>query len=190
VSELLTGLSGFVRNQNRIIREGYQAVIDGLSFVSKGSSLSEKRKNFNAFNLSEEVAVFNLTKPHSRLFGNATEVEVSKQVTLGGDCYIDGVAFMADAKMNATPLVKVTSPARAVITNCVFHRGASGGAASLLEVESGATAIIIGCSFVGTSTVAEAVVHTGAAGNVQIVGSSARNVTAWGANTTQTASLL
>ena len=190
MSELLTGLSGFVRNQNRIIREGYQAVLDGLSFVSKGSSLSEKRKNFNAFNLSEEVAVFNLTKPHSRLFGNATEVEVSKQVTLGGDCYIDGVAFMADAKMNATPLVKVASPARAVITNCVFHRGSSGGSASLLEVEDGATAIIIGCSFVGTSTVAAAVVHTGAAGNVQIVGSSARNVTAWGANTTQTASLL
>jgi len=166
---------------------GYQSVIEKLDFVT--GTLVERKKTLNAFNLSSFISVFNLKKPHSRLAGNATEVDVDKQATASDDCYIDGVAFLADDKMSDTPLLKISSPARAVITNCLFHRGSSGGAAPFMEVEDGATAIIIGSAFLGTSAVANAVLHTGAPANVQIVGCSGRNITAFGANTTVTASL-
>ena len=185
--ELLNPIADFIGNQGRIIREGYQSVIDRLDFVD--DRITESKKTLNAFNLSSTVGVFNLKKPHTRLAGNATEVDVDKQVTASDDCYIDGVAFLADDKMSDTPLLKISSPARAVITNCLFHRGSSGGAAPFMEVEDGATAIIIGSAFLGTSAVANAVLHTGAPGNVQIVACSGRNVTAFGANTTVTASL-
>lgn len=186
--ELLDRVTDFIGDQSRIIREGYQSVLDGLDFVT--GTLDERKKVLNAFNLSSFISVFNLKKPHSRLAGNATEVDSDKQATCTADCYINGIAFVADAKMKDSPLLKISSPARAVITNCLFHRGSSGGSASFVEVESGATAIIIGSAFLGTSTVANAVLHAGAAGNVQIVACSGRNVTAFGANTTVTASLL
>lgn len=186
--ELLNPLADFIGNQGRVIREGYQSVIEKLDFVT--GTITERRKNLNSLNISTSIAVFNLKKPHTRLVGNATEVDVDKQVTTSADCYIDGVSFLADGKMRDTPLLKISSPARAVITNCLFHRGSSGGSASFVEVESGATAIIMGSAFLGTSAVANAVLHTGAAGNVQITGCSGRNVTAFGANTTVTASLL
>ena len=185
--ELLNPIADFIGNQGRIIREGYQSVIDRLDFVD--DRISESKKTLNAFNLSSTVGVFNLKKPHTRLAGNATEVDVDKQVTASDDCYIDGVAFLADDKMSDIPLLKISSPARAVITNCLFHRGPSGGSASFMEVEDGATAIIIGSAFLGTSAVANAVLHTGDPANVQIVGCSGRNITAFGANTTVTASL-
>ena len=188
--ELLDRVFGFVDNQSRLIREGYQSVIDGLGFVENGGRVNETKKIGNAFNLSEKISVFNLSKPHTRLVGNATEVEVDKQATATDDCYIDGVAFLAEPKTASTPLFKVSSPARAVITNCLFHRGSSDGSAPFIEVEDGATAIIIGSAFIGTSAVANAVLHSGGAGNVQIIGCSGRNVTAFGANTTVTASLL
>jgi|TARA_R110002110_G_scaffold86265_4_gene225178 hypothetical protein len=188
--ELFNIASGFMDSQSRAIREGYQRVLDGLGFVSKGGAISESKKLLNAFNLTESVGVFNLKKPHTRLFGNATEVDVGKQATAGDDCYIDGVAFLAGDKMSDTPLIKISAPGRAVITNCLFHRGSSGGSASFVEVEDGATAIIMGSAFLGTSAVANAVLHAGGAGNVQIVACSGRNVTAFGANTTVTASLL
>lgn len=186
--ELLDRVTDFIGDQSRIIREGYQSVLDGLDFVT--GTLDERKKTLNAFNLSSFISVFNLKKPHSRLAGNATEVDVDKQATASDDCYIDGVAFLADDRMSDTPLLKISSPARAVITNCLFHRGSSGGATSFMEVEDGATAIIIGSAFLGTSAVANAVLHTGAPVNVQIVGCSGRNITAFGANTTVTASLL
>ena len=95
MAELLDKVFGFVDNQSRIIREGYQSVLDGLGFLESGGQVTEPKKVLNALNLSEEVGVFNLKRPQTRLAGNATEMNLKKHATVDNDCYSEGVAFIA-----------------------------------------------------------------------------------------------
>jgi len=111
----------------------------------------------NALNLSEDVSVFNLKKPQTRLAGNVTEVSVDKQVTLDSDCYIDGIAFLGEPIMGKSALVKVGAAGRAVITNCLFFRGAEDGNAAFVDVTDGGTVVFNGCGFISTATVQDAV---------------------------------
>ena len=153
MAELLDKVFGFVDNQSRIIREGYQSVLDGLGFLESGGQVTEPKKVLNALNLSEEVGVFNLKRPQTRLAGNATEMNLKKQATVDNDCYIEGVAFIAESVMGSTPLLKVGRAGRAVITNCLFFRGSRGGNASFVDVVDGGTVVFNGCGFISTSTV-------------------------------------
>jgi len=190
MSEVIEPEEGTTPDQNRVIREGYQGILDALGFVEAGGTIKEQKERFNGANATPSLAPFTLKKDHTRVLGNATAIEQSKQAASEKDCYINGILFSAGREMSSDPLFKVTEGARAVITNCLFHRGDGDGSASFVEVESGSSAIIMGCAFIGTATVADAVLHTGAAANVQLIGCSGRNVTAFGANTTVTASLL
>ena len=157
MAELLDKVFGFVDNQSRIIREGYQSVLDGLGFLESGGRVTEPKKVLNALNLSEGVGVFNLKRPQTRLAGNATEMNLKKQATIDSDCYIDGVAFIAESVMGPTPLLKVEKAGRAVVTNCLFFRGADGGNISFVDVADGGTVVFNGCGFISTSTVQNAV---------------------------------
>ena len=181
--ELLNLTTKFMGNQSRVIREGYQRVLDGLGFVTSGGSIKEDKKVLNAFNLTEDVGVFNLTKPQTRLAGNATSVDVTKQVTLSNDCYIHGVAFIGGSAMRKTPLLKVTKTGRAVISNCLFYRGDDAGTSSFVEVEDGGTVVFNGCGFVSTGTVVAAVTlgsSPGTNGILFVGGSKSTSVTGYG----------
>ncbi len=157
MSELLNGFMGFMGNQNRIIREGYQSRINGLSLVPNGGSISESRRVLNAFNLPGRVGVFNLDKPQTRLCGNATEVDVDKQVTLDADCYISGVAFVGAMAMTGDALVGVGETGRVVFANCLFFRGDDAGSGPFVNVADGGTVVFNGCGFISASTVQNAV---------------------------------
>ena len=181
--ELLDLTSRLIEDQSRIIREGYQRVMDGLDFVRHGNHIDEEKKVLNAFNLVETVGVFNLTKPQTRLAGNATTADVDKQVTLANDCYLHGIAFVATSAMSAIPLLKVESAGRAVISNCLFFRGDDGGSASFVEVEDGGTVVFNGCGFVSTATVVNAITLGAspvANGILLVGGSKSAAVTAYG----------
>jgi len=179
-----------VESQNRRIREGYHALIGSIGLSRTNAPAEERERIFNGINVPNEGSTFSLEKPHTRLHGNVTTIEQDKQSKSSQDCYITGILFKATTATSGAPLVHITDGARAVITDCIFYRGDGQGDAPFIEVEAGSSAIIIGCAFLGTEAVANAVLHAGAAGNVQIVACSGRSVTAFGANTTVTASLL
>ena len=188
-----TGIyADLIDSQNRRIRSGYHSLIESIGLSKPNDPAEEEEIIFNGINLPNEGSTFSLEKPHTRLHGNVTTIEQDKQSTASEDCYMRGILFKATTATSEMPLIHITDGARAVITDCIFYRGDGKGDAPFIEVEDGATAIIIGCAFIGTETVANAVLHAGpppAATNVQIVGCSGRNVTAFGANTTVTASL-
>ena len=186
-----TGIyAGLIESQNRRIRSGYHSLIGSIGLSRSNAPAEEGESIFNGIERPNEGSTFSLEKPHTRLHGNVTTIEQDKQSKASQDCYMTGILFKATTATSEMPLIHITDGARAVITDCIFYRGDGQGDAPFIEVEAGSSAIIIGCAFIGTGTVANAVLHAGVITQVQIVGCSGRNVTAFGALTTTTASLL
>jgi len=149
----------------------------------------------------EEPAPANnaVTLPAGRNFGCRISVADTTVKALSAGCYMtrkanveadavfDGIHFTTSTD-NSDELVVIRGTSVAVFRNCTFEKGASDSTA-FVSVVSGAKALFIGCVFKGNPSVAGNLFdHSGAAGNIQLVGCYNKTTHAYG-TATVTASL-
>ncbi|MAZ00427.1 MAG: hypothetical protein CMH32_07825 [Micavibrio sp.] len=174
-----------VSQTNQRTRDDRAEKVDGLELRAKGEPIKETRKVLNTFNLPADGAVpFETSKPNSIISGNNSRLSATKTSTISADTEVKGVVFSADNALKGKPIVHVKSGVRAVFSGCTFRRESASNGGSLIKVDDGGEAVFTGCTFVNGAQVFD---NAGAAANVQVIGSSKRNIGAWGTST-QTAS--
>lgn len=94
---------------------------------------------------------------------------MTRKATAEADAVFEGIHFVSnDANVNA--LAEIRGTAVVVFRNCTFEKRAQ-DTATYVVVANGAKALLVGCVFKGdTSAAGNLFDHSGAAGNVQVVG--------------------
>ncbi len=183
--EVINVDDGQVSQVNQQTRDEQAERLDGLDLMPRGTPIKETRKVLNTFNLPADGATpFETSKPNSIISGNNSRLSATKTSVISADTEIKGVVFSADNALKGSPLVHVKKGARAVFSGCTFRREAASNGGSLVKVDDGGEVVAVGCTFVNGEQVFD---NAGAAANVQVIGSSKRNVANWGTST-QTAS--
>lgn len=183
--EVINVDDGQVSQVNQRTRDEQAEKVDGLELRAKGEPIKETKKVLNTFNLpADGVTPFETTKPNSIINGNSSRLSATKTSVISADTEVKGVVFNADNALKGSPLVHVKEGARAVFSGCTFRREAASNGGSLIKVDDGGEVVAVGCTFVNGEQVFD---NAGAAANVQVIGSSKRNVANWGTST-QTAS--
>ena len=183
--EVINVDDGQVSQVNQQTRDEQAERLDGLDLMPRGTPIKETRKVLNTFNLPADGAVpFETSKPNSIISGNNSRLSATKTSVISADTEIKGVVFSADNALKGAVLVHVKAGARAVFSGCTFRRETASNGGSLVKVDDGGEVVAVGCTFVNGEQVFD---NAGAAANVQVIGSSKRNVANWGTST-QTAS--
>ena len=183
--EVINVEDGQVSQVNQQTRDEQADRIDGLEIMPRGTPIKETRKALNTFNLPADGAVpFETSKPNSIISGNNSRLSATKTSVISADTEIKGVVFSADNALKGSALVHVKSGVRAVFSGCTFRREAASNGGSLIKVDDGGEVVTVGCTFVNGEQVFD---NAGVAANVQVIGSSKRNVANWGTSI-QTAS--
>jgi hypothetical protein len=159
--------------------------VDSLSIQPKNQPIKESLKAYNTFNMpSDGVKPFEVTKAHTIVSGSNSNLKADKTTTISADAEVKGVVFAAGSAIGNGPVVRVKAGVRAVFSGCTFRREDESSTASMIFVEDGGEAVFSGCTFVNGSKVFD---HDGVADNIQVIGSSKRNIDDWGVSQ-QTAS--
>jgi len=178
--EVINVDDGQVSQVNQQTRDERAERVDGLELRSKGEPIKETRKVLNTFNLPADGAVpFETSKPNSIISGNNSRLSATKTSVISADTEVKGVVFSADNALKGAAIVHVKSGVRAVFSGCTFRRESSSNGGSLIKVDDGGEVVVMGCTFVNGAQVFD---NPGAAANVQVIGSSKRNVANWGSS--------
>jgi len=107
---------------------------------------------------------------------------MTRKVIIEADAVFDGIHFTSSTD-NTDELINIRGTSVAVFRNCTFEKDAS-DKTTFVSVVAGAKAIFVGCVFKGDPSVAGNLFdHSGAAGNIQIVGCYNKTTHAYGTAT-------
>ena len=178
--EVINVDEGQVSQVNQHTRDDQAERVDGLELMPRGTPIRETRKVLNTFNLPADGAVpFETSKPNSIISGNNSRLSATKTSTISADTEVKGVVFNAGNDLKGKPIVHVKSGVRAVFSGCTFRRESASNGGTLIKVDDGGEAVFTGCTFVNGTDVFD---HAGPKANIQVIGSSKRNVANWGAS--------